>query len=42
VLRLGVQPYPFSAHAWVELDGEPVGDSPDSIALFRPLSLENI
>ena len=42
VLRLGVQPYPFSAHAWVELDGEPVGDSPDSIALFRPLSLDNV
>ena len=41
VLRLGVQPYPFSAHAWVELDGEPVGDSPDSIALFRPLPPDN-
>lgn len=36
-MRLGVQPYPFTAHAWVELDGEPVGDSRDSIALFSPL-----
>jgi hypothetical protein len=41
-VRLGVQPYPFTAHAWVELDGEPVGDSLDSIALFRPLSLDDV
>jgi hypothetical protein len=41
-VRLGVQPYPFTAHAWVELDGEPVGDSPDSVALFCPLPLDDI
>ena len=41
-VRLGVQPYPFTAHAWVELDGEPVGDSQDSIALFRPLPLDEV
>jgi hypothetical protein len=38
-VRLGVQPYPFAAHAWVELDGEPVGESPDSIAPFRALPM---
>lgn len=38
-VRLGVQPYPFAAHAWVELDGEPIGESPDSIALFRALPI---
>jgi hypothetical protein len=41
-VRIGVQPYPFTAHAWVELDGEPVGDSPDSVALFRPLPLDDV
>jgi Transglutaminase-like superfamily len=41
-VRLGVQPYPFAAHAWLELDGELVGDSPDSIALFRPLPLDQV
>jgi hypothetical protein len=23
-LRIGVQPYPFQAHAWIELDGRPL------------------
>jgi hypothetical protein len=41
-VRLGVQPYPFTAHAWVELDGEPVGDSQDSVALFCPLPLDDV
>lgn len=41
-VRLGVQPYPFSAHAWVELGGEPVGESRDSVALFCPLSLDGV
>lgn len=41
-VRLGVQPYPFAAHAWVELEGEPVGESPDSLALFTPLPLEGV
>lgn len=28
-LRIGVQPLPFQAHAWVELDGVPVNENPD-------------
>ncbi|HEX6307272.1 MAG TPA: lasso peptide biosynthesis B2 protein [Longimicrobiales bacterium] len=28
-LRLGVQPRPFYAHAWVEVDGRPVSESAD-------------
>ena len=33
-LRLGVQPYPFYAHAWLELDGAPVTESPEVVATF--------
>jgi hypothetical protein len=33
-LRLGVQPYPFSAHAWVELNGVPLSESPEVVAQF--------
>ena len=36
-LRLGVQVYPFYAHAWVELDGEPVNEDPERVARFRAL-----
>ena len=36
-LRLGVQAYPFYAHAWVELDGEPVNDDPERVERFRAL-----
>src|SRR5579862_7012736 len=25
-LRLGAQPYPFAAHAWVEFEGAPIND----------------
>ena len=35
-LRLGVQPYPFSAHAWVECRGEPVGETYDRMGKFVP------
>ncbi|MGQ0816175.1 MAG: lasso peptide biosynthesis B2 protein [Gemmatimonadota bacterium] len=31
-LRLGVQPYPFFAHAWVELDGVPITESMELVA----------
>jgi len=31
-LRLGVQPYPFSAHAWVELNGVPITESPEVVS----------
>jgi hypothetical protein len=40
-IRMGVQPHPFAAHAWVELEGEPVGDSRDSIALFTAFPLRD-
>lgn len=36
-LRLGVQPYPFSAHAWVELKGVPITESPEVIAGYSLL-----
>jgi hypothetical protein len=35
-LRLGVQPYPFAAHAWVDYLGEPVGESWDRVGKFVP------
>lgn len=35
-LRIGVQPFPFSAHAWVECGGEPLNESPERVALFQP------
>ena len=37
-LRLGVQPYPFAAHAWVEYEGEPVGESWDRVGRFAAFS----
>ena len=33
-IRLGVQPYPFYAHAWVELQGAPLTESPEIVAQF--------
>jgi hypothetical protein len=30
-LRFGVRPYPFHAHAWVDVDGLPVHEQPDAI-----------
>ncbi len=36
-MRLGVQPYPFYAHAWLELDGVPVTESPEVVATFALL-----
>jgi hypothetical protein len=36
-MRLGVQPYPFSAHAWLELDGVPVTESPEVVAHYALL-----
>ena len=34
VLRIGVQPYPFAAHAWVEIDGNPVYENEDDLLKF--------
>ncbi len=36
-MRLGVQPYPFSAHAWLELDRVPVTESPEVVANYALL-----
>lgn len=33
-LRLGVQPLPFEAHAWLELEGRPVLENADELARF--------
>jgi hypothetical protein len=33
-IRLGVQPYPFYAHAWLELNGRPLTESPEVVARF--------
>ena len=41
-LRLGVQPRPFHAHAWVEVDGRPVSESeslPFTFAAFPSLGV---
>jgi hypothetical protein len=35
--RMGVQMYPFLAHAWVERDGVPINDVPEHVRLFRPI-----
>jgi hypothetical protein len=34
--RMGVQMYPFLAHAWVEFRGQVVNDVPEHVKLFRP------
>jgi len=36
-LRIGVQPYRFRAHAWVEYAGVPVNESADYLTGFVPL-----
>jgi hypothetical protein len=33
-MRLGVQRYPFIAHAWVEYRGEPINDVPEHVRIF--------
>ncbi|MCP2170076.1 lasso peptide biosynthesis B2 protein [Goodfellowiella coeruleoviolacea] len=33
--RTGVRTRPFEAHAWVEVDGIPVGEDPDNIRWYR-------
>lgn len=34
-LQLGVQQYPFCAHAWVEYEGRPLNDQPENLKLYR-------
>jgi hypothetical protein len=36
-LRIGVQVYPFQAHAWVELHGQPVNEDVETVEKFRAL-----
>ncbi len=36
-LRLGVQPIPFGAHAWVEHRGQPVNERPEFVSSFLTL-----
>lgn len=36
-LRLGVQPYPFNAHAWVECGGVPLNENEEIIRQFVPV-----
>ena len=36
-LRLGVQPHPFLAHAWVQYQGQPINDVPEHVKRFAPL-----
>ena len=38
-LRVGVQVYPFHAHAWVELDGAPLNEDAETVDTFRALPL---
>lgn len=35
--RMGVQTYPFLAHAWIEYDGRPINDVPEHVRRFRPI-----
>jgi hypothetical protein len=35
--RMGVQMYPFVAHAWVEHGGRPINDVPEHVRQFRPI-----
>jgi len=35
-LRLGVQPFPFVAHAWVEHEGRPINEQEDFVTRLAP------
>jgi hypothetical protein len=35
--QMGVQTYPFGAHAWVEYRGEVINDVPEHVARYRPI-----
>jgi hypothetical protein len=37
-LRLGVQQFPFYAHAWVQVGDMTVNDSPEMLKLYRPFA----
>ena len=35
-LRVGVQPFPFTAHAWVEHEGRPINEHEDFVMRLAP------
>lgn len=35
-LRVGVQPFPFTAHAWVEHNGHPINEQEDFVTQLAP------
>jgi hypothetical protein len=35
-LRVGVQPFPFTAHAWVEHNGQPINEQEDFVTQLAP------
>lgn len=37
-LRFGVRPHPFAAHAWVEVEGEPLLEDRERLSTFEPVS----
>jgi hypothetical protein len=37
--RMGVQMYPFLAHAWLELDGRAINDVPEHVRRFVPITV---
>jgi hypothetical protein len=37
-LRFGVRPYPFLAHAWVEVAGVPLNEQPENIERLAPFT----
>ena len=39
VLRIGVQPLPFYAHAWVEVDGQSLNEQQDRIEQLATFQL---
>jgi hypothetical protein len=37
MFRLGAQPHPFKAHAWVEYLGRPIHEDEERLKAFVPL-----
>ena len=37
-LRVGIYPYPFSAHAWAECGGHPVNELPEELLRYRAIT----
>lgn len=40
-LRIGVYPFPFSAHAWVVCGGRPVNETPEQLMRYRVLEFDD-